>query len=198
MIRPVFFMPLVLVFCLSAATAAGSGQDPEFYTLQIGDPRPELHARSFSDGHSLTWKELEGEVAVVDFWATWCAPCVEAFPKFNNLVETFADRPVRFVSVTYESESMIRPFLENHPLETTVALDDDFKSFRSFMAWGIPAVYIFNPGGDLVSVIHPEDLSRRLLEAVLLDQIPEVEQSRGWSDPEGAEEYFRSLAEKGK
>jgi hypothetical protein len=91
---------------------------------------------------------------------------------------------------------MIRPFLEDNSLETTIALDDDFQSFKAFMAWGIPAVYIFNPDGDLVSAIHPEVLTGSLLEAVLLDQIPEVEQSRGWSDPEGAERYFRSLVEK--
>ena len=191
--RSFLIAPIYLVLGLMPALGVGAAEEKTFYTLRIGDPRPELVARSLSDSQPIGWKDFEGEVAVVDFWATWCAPCVESFPKFNSLEKEFADRPVRFVSVTYEPESMIRPFLEKHPLDTPIAIDNDFHSFKSFKAWGIPAVYIFNPTGDLVSVIHPEKLDREVIETVLNGQVPRVKQSRGWKDPEGAEKHFRSL-----
>ena len=187
---------LLLVLGFSIANAESPDAETAFYTLQRGDPRPEISVHRLDDGQVIPWEDMEGEVIVIDFWATWCAPCVEAFPDLNELAEHFADQPVRFVSVTYEPESKIRPFLLDHPLETTVAIDQDFQTFRSFKAWGIPAVYIFNSGGELVSVIHPEHLSEEIVEAVLEGQIPEVEQARGWPDPEGAEKYFRSLVEK--
>jgi len=190
--RPVLSL-LLLALCVASV---GRSDEETIYTLERGDPRPELTAYRLEDGRAITWEEMDGDVVVVDFWATWCAPCVEAFPMFNRLAESFADRTVRFISVTYEPQSQIRPFLQKHPLETTVAIDKDFQSFRSFKAWGIPAVYIFNSGGELVSVIHPEHLSEEIVEAVLEGQVPDVEQARGWPDPEGAESYFRSLIER--
>ena len=185
---------LMLALLLPAGPLVAEG---EFYTLQTGAVRPEIDFQTLDDpsGPPLNWADLEGHVTVLDFWATWCAPCVEAFPKFNALEKTFADQPVRFISITYESREMILPFLAKYPLETQVALDNDFNTFRSFKAWGIPAVYVFGKDGELLSVVHPEDLTQELIAGALAGDVPQIAQSRGWEDPEGAEEYFRSLVE---
>ena len=196
MARSVFVVFLVGTMAIAWGVGGMSVVEAEeFYTIRSGAVRPAIDFRILDASLSskLDWDDLEGEIVVIDFWATWCAPCVEAFPKFNELGRRFADQPVRFISVTYETEAMIRPFLAKRPLETEIALDNDFATYKSFDAWGIPTVYVFDRQGTLLSAMHPEYLSAEVIAGALAGDIPPVEQARGWEDPAGAEEYFRSL-----
>jgi thiol-disulfide isomerase/thioredoxin len=145
---------------------------------------------------SLAWDSLAGEVVILDFWATWCPPCIETFPHLNELVERFADEPVRFISISYETEESVLSFLDEHPLATTVALDNDFATFRAFVAWGIPNLVIVNRKGRIAGVIHPIDLTEDVIEEVLAGRIPAVQQAEAYPDPDGAEKLFRTLRAK--
>ena len=86
--------------------------------------------------------------------------------------------------------------LHRFPLETTVSLDNDFRTFKAFNAWGIPSVFVFDKKGKLAAVVYPEDMSLALIETVLDGGIPKVEQEKAWDDPVGAEASFRALREK--
>jgi hypothetical protein len=78
-----------------------------------------------------------------------------------------------------------------------VGIDDDLATFRAFAAWGIPVVYIFDRGGKLVSAVHPDNLTPDVISAALRGEVPRVKQSTPWSDPRGAEEYFRKNQREG-
>jgi thiol-disulfide isomerase/thioredoxin len=148
-------------------------------------------------GVSLSWEEdLSGQVVVLDFWATWCPPCIASIPLLNELVDRFAEEPVRFISISYETEETVREFLEEHPLDTVVALDNDFATFKSFAAWGVPTSVLVSRKGTIAGVIHPEDLSEEVITDLLAGRIPAVKQAEAYPDPEGAEKLFRELREK--
>jgi thiol-disulfide isomerase/thioredoxin len=190
--RRLFGAVWTLAVMLSGAIDLGFAQEI-YYTLRIGDSRPALNIRLLEGGTAPSWPALEGKVIVIDFWATWCQPCVGAIPKFNQLQKRFAKEPVVFLSVTYEPPSYVRRFLLTHPLDTTIAIDDDLRTFKSFRAWGIPTVYVFDRRGTVVSVNHPNDLSEDLILSVLKGERPQVPQYHGWEKPEEAEQYFRKL-----
>ena len=168
----------------------------ESLTVEVGDNPPKLDFEILKpqpEDEGLSWESLKGQAVVLDFWATWCQPCIHAFPHLNELVETFADEPVRFFSLTYETRKKVEPFLAEHRLETTVALDNDFAMFSAFKAWGIPYIVLVSPEGVVATVIHPNYLTEEVIREVLAGKVPDVQQHEGWSDPAGAEEYFRSL-----
>jgi len=161
--------------------------------LKIGVERPNLSFRLLSGEKDPTWKYLEGKVVVIDFWATWCAPCIDAIPKLNALHKQFEGQKIAFFSVTYEPGPYVHEFMKEHPIESEVGLDDSMSTFKSFQAWGIPVIFIFNAQGKLVASVHPKNLSAEVLSAALRGDIPQVEQSTPWHDPIGAEAYFTKL-----
>ncbi len=187
----------LIAMVTSVALAAGPAEEKQT-TLKTGDAAPEPNFEVLSDGSRPRLADFEGKYLFLDFWATWCPPCVESIPHLNALQARFRGRPARFFSITYEPAGMVRPFLEKHGLEVPVGLDDDFSTFQAYRAWGIPTLYVINPEGTIVSVASPFDVTEEVVEAVLAGGVPDIEQYEGWPDPQGAEEYFRSLVEKWK
>jgi cytochrome c biogenesis protein CcmG/thiol:disulfide interchange protein DsbE len=189
------FSILVLgaVTAMAQAPATNSAVKPP---LPVGTRQPLLDITTLQGDHHPTWRELSGKVVVVDFWATWCAPCIASFPMLNKLKSQSAGKPVEFISVSYETRKQVETVLKKFPLETQVSLDNDFKTFKAFNSWGIPSVFVFDKEGKLAAVVYPEDLSPALIQTVLDGGIPNVEQEKAWDDPAGAEASFRALREK--
>ncbi len=70
-----------------------------------------------------TWEALRGKVVVIDFWATWCPPCRESIPHWNELVDTFKDKPVIFIAITDQHDQIVSAFLKRMPIYSWVGLD---------------------------------------------------------------------------
>lgn len=160
---------------------------------KLGTERPALSFQLLSGEKAPTWQALEGRVVIVDFWATWCTPCIESIPRLNDLHTKFEHEKVAFFSVTYEPPRYVREFLKEHPIASAVAIDDSFDTFKTFQAWGIPVIFIFDSKGKLVATTHPNNLTPEVISAALRGEVPQVKQAVPWSDPAGAENYFRKL-----
>ena len=113
------------------------------------------------------WKTLQGKVVVIEFWATWCGPCIAAMPHMNELAMTFADKPVVFISVTDESESKISPFLKKRPIRGWIGLDTDRSVIDAFGITHIPQTIIVKPDGKIAGVTSPGDLKKEMIESLL-------------------------------
>jgi thiol-disulfide isomerase/thioredoxin len=172
------------------ATAQEEQAGPTYQLLKPGDAAPPLNFRNVKGSSAPAWESLRGQVVVLDFWATWCQPCIKAIPDLNALVDHFKSRPVRFFSVAYESEKLVNGFLEKHPMQSEIVIDNGCSMFRSYRAWGIPMVAIAGGDGKIKAVVHPTELTAQLIDEVLAGKTPQVKQAGTYKDPKGAEDYF--------
>ncbi len=104
---------LVLTSCSSGSATADGPAAPQLETLDTGDdgliavedrqPAPALSGTTL-DGETLAVADLRGEVVVLNFWASWCAPCRAEAPTLNEVAARTADQGVRFVGVNVKDE----------------------------------------------------------------------------------------------
>jgi uncharacterized protein (TIGR03435 family) len=172
---------IFIVFCL-----LGNFVDDSFAIAykdgpKIGDVPPPLTLTKTIQGAPATdigWDKLKGKVVVLEFWATWCGPCVKAIPHLNDLAEQFKNKPVVFISVTSENEDVVRFFLKNHPMKTWVGLDDYEVLNKAFYVQGIPHAVIVDADGRIAAIAYPGDIKPENLEEVLAGKkcsLPEPE-----------------------
>ena len=74
------------------------------------------------DGKSVDTNEWRGKVLVVNFWASWCPPCVEEMPTLDKLQAEFKTKNVLFVGIGIDSPSNIRQFLEKTPVSYPIVI----------------------------------------------------------------------------
>lgn len=136
----------------------------------VGETVPALEIPKLlqADGReSITLEELKGSTVVLEFWATWCGPCVRAIPHMNELVDEFAgDEGVRFISVTREPESTVTAFMRNHPMHAWIGLDRSGKLQQAFDVSAIPTAIVIDPEGEVVQVMHPMQLDAQTIRQV--------------------------------
>ncbi|PWT98561.1 MAG: redoxin [Terriglobia bacterium] len=101
------------------------------------------------DGGNLDSAALSGKVVVVNFWATWCVPCVQEIPGFNKVNREYASKGVVVLGVSMDEEGAERvaPFLKKHPMDYTVALGSDAVSKQYKLGESLPVTLVFDRSG---------------------------------------------------
>src|SRR5262245_51961675 len=91
--------------------------EPELKKWTGANPAPAIELKTL-DGHPFKLEQLRGKVVLVNFWATWCVPCVEEMPSIQKLRQQMAGAPFEVVAVNLaEGEPRIREFLKKVPLD---------------------------------------------------------------------------------
>jgi thiol:disulfide interchange protein len=93
--------------------------------------------------------DLAGKVAVVNFWATYCVPCIQEIPSFNKVHRDFAAKGVTVVGIAMDEEgaALVKPFLVKHPMEYTVALGNETLKQQYKTDDGLPITVVFDRTG---------------------------------------------------
>jgi thiol-disulfide isomerase/thioredoxin len=95
----------------------------------------------------------KGKVIVLDFWATWCGPCVKSLPGMIDEMAAFDSKKVRFIGVNQaEAKDTVKSFLDTRGWKLEVALDTNQRVGQSFGVEGIPHTVIIGPDGKVAYV----------------------------------------------
>ncbi len=118
----------------------------------VGRPAPDFTLTAL-DGTEFKLSDCRGKVTVLDFWATWCGPCLQAMPQVEQVISEFPPEQVRLAAVNLEeSPKQISSTLERHKLNVPVVLDQDGIVARKYAASVIPQTVIIDRQGEVVRV----------------------------------------------
>jgi thiol:disulfide interchange protein DsbD len=142
----------------AVATFAGSTSDAKEYLHFVQGPGaggqgPGTAIGVFTalDGGALDTSAFSGKVVVVNFWATWCVPCIEEIPGFNKLNQQLGAKGVVVLGVSMDEEGAerVRPFLKKHPMDYLVALGSEAVS-KQYGLDQLPVTVVFDRSGKQV------------------------------------------------
>ncbi len=117
-------------------------------------------------GSPLDVAELRGKVVVLEFWATWCAPCIESIPHLNELANQFRDDVV-FIAVTDEDRADVEPKLAELNMHSWIAFDTDRSVFENYDVSMWPYTVVIDANGLVAMRDGPFGLDPELLDRVI-------------------------------
>jgi thiol-disulfide isomerase/thioredoxin len=136
----------------------------------LGKPAPTFTARIF-EGEELKFDRELDKVVVLDFWATWCGPCVEALPELDALAKKLADQDVVFYAVNVaEMPDAIEGFLKSHAMSIPVIVDPEGAISNVYQASAIPQTVLIGKDGRIEAVhvgFDPEKSVKMLEEEIM-------------------------------
>jgi cytochrome c biogenesis protein CcmG/thiol:disulfide interchange protein DsbE len=137
--------------------------------IHEGDPAPSFSAETLS-GENLALADLRGRPVVVNFWASWCAPCEDEAPLFERAFEEYGDR-VAFVGIDIkDARSDAEAFLDRFGLGYPHVRDEDLKIYDAYGLTGQPETFFLDEEGVIVKHIPgpvDEELLFRLLDSLV-------------------------------
>jgi len=118
----------------------------------VGKPAPHVTLNTMGNG-DISLADLKGKIVVLDFWATWCKPCVKGLPLVAKITDELSVRGVVFYAVNQrETENQVKSFLNKKGMDLRVALDKKAIAGQAFGVNGIPHSVIIDKEGVIRKV----------------------------------------------
>lgn len=193
-------MPALAQVQADAQPAQEAKERAKAQKLKVGDRAPEFKVEKFLKGEPITGFE-KGQVYVVEFWATWCGPCIAAMPHLSELQRHYKDDGVTFIGTNIweryndETEKKVAEFVEEQGDRMAYAVAYDGKNGHMTKAWmdaagqnGIPAAFLVDKEGTIAWIGHPMMLDVVLPSAVKGETDPATLKAR-------SDEFNKSVRE---
>ncbi len=146
------------------------------YAVEEGDPAPELTLPSiYADRPDISLQALEGKAVYVDFWASWCAPCLTSLPLYNEMYHKYKGQGLEVVAINVDNpvEDGL-DFLEDTPLDFLLPSDPEGNAAALFDVIGMPSSYLIGPDGE-VKLVHIgfRNGDMEIIEAAIIEHLPD-------------------------
>ncbi len=137
----VFFVFTLIAFTLTLSGCYGGSRPP-----RIGTPAPDFIVQDAD--RKVEIRDFQGKVVLLNFWATWCAPCVEEMPSLVQLQQRMKDKGVTVVAVSVDVDNdAYHNFLKDHKIDFVTVRDPDQKANNLYGTFKFPETYIIDRNG---------------------------------------------------
>lgn len=166
------------LFCLILALNTFLSWGQLSKELRPGDELPPITLKQVlnSETGTLKLQELKGKLILLDFWTTYCSPCVKMLPRLDSLQEEFADS-LQVISVTVQDKATIEKFLAGKGLHSgdIYYVTSDTVLSQYFPYRLIPHLVWIAPDGRVLAITEQEAVTRQNIRAILRDAIVQLQ-----------------------
>ncbi|OAI08860.1 TlpA family protein disulfide reductase [Methylomonas methanica] len=140
--KALFFFPLLLLGSFSTTA------------VELGQPAPACPAVFSETKLSVDPSNFKGKVVLLDFWATWCPPCIKSMPFFNGLHQELGKDGFEVVAINLdEDRDTVSQFLTEHQVNYPIAFDPQGECPKIYDVKAMPSSYLLDKSG-IVRKIH--------------------------------------------
>lgn len=134
------------LLCIALLAPTGAYANSSLYNLSF----PNVEEQD------IQLSEYKGKVVLLNFWATWCPPCVKEMPSMQRLHDKFPEQDFEIVAISAgESQAAVESFMMGLDTELTfpILLDEQGRTFKDFGIRGLPMSFLFDREGKLIKTI---------------------------------------------
>lgn len=142
-------------------------------SLTVGDKVPEITlSNSILPGSpnmivkNVALQNFANKAVILDFWATWCGPCIASMPKYEAFQKKYADQ-LQVIGVTHETVKRIQSFVRNRPVGFMLAVDTASALRKYFEYRSIPHVVLIGKDGTVKAIAHSEDVTDAVINSLI-------------------------------
>ena len=186
-----------IIFIFVVATIFWSCNPKNQLVAQLGKPAP---AYTFIDivntnQEEISLSDFKGKTVILEFWATWCGPCIPAIKKLDKLKSEFGD-DLEILAISHEDTNRLKKFAEKNNLQLTVISDEEHTATFPYKV--IPHSIIIDKKGVIRAITNPKNITSKVIrELINKDEIALEVKDDFYIDPNLKVKDIKTLTEKG-
>jgi len=165
---------LILSALGSLSQARGDAISDPYAAMGTTRPDRALPAHNFTlstlDGKQASLNDYRGKVVLLNFWATWCAPCRKEMPSIQTLWDHYKDRDLVVLAVSEDvgEREQVAAFIRKIKVNFPILLDHDLQIGDRYMLPGLPTTYLIGRDGTIAAtIVGMQDWSRREAQSLI-------------------------------
>lgn len=166
---------IIISLFLLFATSFAIGQSTKNNVAKIGAKVPDFKFGYLENNtsHNATLSEFNNSLIILDFWATWCGPCLEGLPKMEKLQKEFGNK-IKILTITDEKRERITAFLSKRPIGLPVILDSNRTLNDYFKHASIPHYVILDKNKTIKAITSGEYITSENINKLLKNQAVDI------------------------
>ncbi len=147
-----FLFVILLLLCLPARAHDPALHGFKLTTFDPPFPAPEFTLNTLDSGQ-VTLSDYKGQFVLLNFWATWCPPCLEEMPSMDEIHQRYQDKGFTVVAVSSDEEgqSIVQPFIDKLGTTFPILLDTEKSVSGTYGAINLPLSFLLNRQGEVIA-----------------------------------------------
>ena len=134
--------------------------------LRVGGPAPSFELKTLK-GKNFKSSDLKNKAVILNFWATWCVPCIHEMPELNKAYTSFKNDDVEIIAINFaETRSEVDEFVNKYHLEFPILLDKYGDVSQDYRVRNLPVTYFISPDGIIMDLVLG-GITQKLIETKL-------------------------------